>query len=132
MSAAVYLQFSDCGQHVRKWSREPFENAEEYHPRSGFLDLGNDPVVYRDHFTVVQLSAWDSGRGAAWGWLQLRFTSGDGAVALQDYAALPRDSGSDPQGENAGTAVEGEASQSGAPESAHRPDTTPNSTGAGQ
>jgi hypothetical protein len=23
----IYLQFSDCGQHIRKWSRKPFEGA---------------------------------------------------------------------------------------------------------
>lgn len=25
--ATIYVQFSDCGQHIRKWSREPFEGG---------------------------------------------------------------------------------------------------------
>lgn len=27
---AIYVQFSDCGQHIRKWSREPFDGCTEY------------------------------------------------------------------------------------------------------
>ena len=25
----AYVQFSDCGQHIRKWSRSPFEGARK-------------------------------------------------------------------------------------------------------
>jgi hypothetical protein len=28
--AEIYVQFSDCGQHIRKWSREPFESGEQF------------------------------------------------------------------------------------------------------
>jgi hypothetical protein len=28
--ADIYLQFSDCGQHIRKWSSEPFEGGARY------------------------------------------------------------------------------------------------------
>ena len=27
---AIYVQFSDCGQHIRKWAREPFDGAISY------------------------------------------------------------------------------------------------------
>jgi len=23
----IYIQFSDCGQHIRKWSRDPFDGG---------------------------------------------------------------------------------------------------------
>ena len=26
-TASIYIQFTTCGQHVRKWSREPFEGG---------------------------------------------------------------------------------------------------------
>jgi hypothetical protein len=26
----IYLQMSDCGQHIRKWSREPFDGCCDY------------------------------------------------------------------------------------------------------
>jgi hypothetical protein len=28
--ADLYVQFSDCGQHIRKWSMEPFEGGVAY------------------------------------------------------------------------------------------------------
>lgn len=33
--ARLWLQFSDCGQHIRKWSREPFEGAALFSGFSG-------------------------------------------------------------------------------------------------
>ncbi len=27
---ALYIQFSDCGQHIRKWSRDHFQGATEF------------------------------------------------------------------------------------------------------
>ena len=28
--SALFVQFSDCGKHIRRWSREPFDGAVEY------------------------------------------------------------------------------------------------------
>ena len=28
----IHVQYSDCGEHIRKWSREPFEGGVAYEP----------------------------------------------------------------------------------------------------
>lgn len=29
-STTIYVQFSGCGEHIRKWAREPFDGGTEY------------------------------------------------------------------------------------------------------
>lgn len=30
VASKIYIQMSDCGQHIRKWSAEPFEGATRF------------------------------------------------------------------------------------------------------
>lgn len=32
MEGVIYVQFSDDGEHIRRWSREPFDGGEAFAP----------------------------------------------------------------------------------------------------
>jgi len=73
--ADIYLQFSDCGQHIRKWSAEPFEGCLAYLDRQATAarfdeiarDVASNPTpeakflasIYRTLSAAIQdLDSW--------------------------------------------------------------------------
>lgn len=39
---AIYVQFSDCRQHIRKWSREPFEGGHRFMDQGCYVIWSNE------------------------------------------------------------------------------------------
>ena len=42
----IYVQYSDCGNHIRKWSREPFEGGVAYADVSQLRDVARNMRRY--------------------------------------------------------------------------------------
>jgi hypothetical protein len=45
----IYIQFSDCGEHIRKWSREPFDGGAAYVEGPVWLPIESAP---KDRTTI--------------------------------------------------------------------------------
>lgn len=53
MDEKIYIQFSECGQHIRKWSRKPFDGASANVTQDG-LDFLDDWAKSRVDWTLEQ------------------------------------------------------------------------------
>ena len=55
--------------------------------------MTHEPTICVSREGIVRLASWNSGPiiGGPWNWLQLRFTSEDGKIHLQDYTPLERE-----------------------------------------
>lgn len=76
MSDVIYVRWSDDGQHIRKWSREPFEGGEPMYSRSFLLseervEAGREAILenLRDRRLLKWLFAEDPDNHGAIGYV---------------------------------------------------------------
>ena len=79
MDNTIYVQWSDDGQHIRKWSRGPFEGAELFSRISALTSDGGREALRRDYDDVSIDYALRSA---------LRFAASRSAITAKDEQAI--------------------------------------------